>query len=1082
MAALATLVLLVVAVRFGGVALLPSLLDRVGKGLGLEITFARLDLSLIGGTLELSGLDVARRPAEGAAASADDRLVHLDQLALDWSSSALLLGRLHVRSVVVSGLTAKVARAQDGSFGLDGWTPPPDADEPPAPPEPEPAAEPVDLDAPFDFTLPLRVDRVRVDDVVVTFRDEAIAPPWSTVARVEIGVADFGVPESTTRLQLFARAPGLVESVVCTAKARTGEALAEVDLSLDVTGMHAGVLPRFTPGTGISAAARQISFGCDAKLRLAPADAKERSLTGSFDLARCEVAADLERQVAVTAAVKLGSLTRRGAVLDGVDLSVEAAVTRLADGALRACGVELRPPSPAPAPTGEPSAAAPKPATHEGAAAPFLLSIAEVRPRLQLRLRDEAVAPAADLEVALHDSTLRNFTLDPARKSEPIEVALALDAAGAQVTIGGKVVPFDAKRSAELALAVALPKGLAALAPYLEPTPVASTLEDAKLSFEVSAQLAEGPAGALEIEAALARLALTDRGGSDVLFALERLAATGVVLDPAGPIKIGDVRLEKLHARAFTDEERSLRVAGLRTRAPVIAPNAPPVDLELSDVGLELHGLELGARPGAEPPPATFALRAAMRDLCDELSLAGTLQLRPGPLDVTAQVKVAVKGMRTTQVEPFLEAAGIRGDLADGSLGFELSAAAKQDGKTLRAQAQLTGLSFQDGARPLVALAALRAPDVQIDDDGIRLGKIALEQPTFVARRDAEGALHAAGIVLPAQRPAAPAVASAATPAAASAAAPAAEPTPSGTPAPTKAVDPPSPAPAAAPPAVPLELAELALSGARIDWNDDAVAPAVATQLTVDARLARLVVGKPAEPSDFSIDVALRDAVERLHVGGTLSTDPQRLGAWIDVELDGVRAGPLAAYLPPNIELKTSAGRLRLHAEAELAAREGGGKTARFEVKDFDWRDGEGGEPFLVLERFAVVAPQLDLPTGDIVVDEITTTGLKVHGRRASKEVFEGFGLKITLPPPPAAPTAEAAAPAAPASPVSSAASPPSAAPPAPPVDVAVAPRRRPPQPRSLLVRKLDLGIDALYFEGAPVGGVAPPPVRMTST
>ena len=1056
MAALATLVLLVVAVRFGGVALLPSLLDRVGKGLGLEITFARLDLSLIGGTLELSGLDVARRPAEGAAASADDRLVHLDQLALDWSSSALLLGRLHVRSVVVSGLTAKVARAQDGSVGLDGWRPP-DADEPPAPPEPEPAAEPVDLDAPFDFTLPLRVDRVRVDDVVVTFRDEAIAPPWSTVARVEIGVADFGVPEGMTRLQLFARAPGLVESVVCTAKAKTGEALAEVDLSLDVTGMHAGVLPRFTPGTGISAAARQISFGCDAKLRLAPADAKERSLTGSFDLARFEVAADLERQVAVTAAVKLSSLTRRGAVLDGVDLSVEAAATRLADGALRACGVELRPPPP----TGEPSAAAPKPETHEGAAAPFLLSIGEVRPRLQLRLRDEAVAPAADLEVALHDSTLRNFTLDPARKSEPIEVALALDAAGAQVTIAGKVVPFDVKRSAELALAVALPKGLAALAPYLEPTPVAATLEDAKLSLEVSAQLAEGPAGTLEIEAALARLALTDRGGSDVLFALERLAATGVVIDPASPIKIGDVRLEKLHARAFTDEERSLRVAGLRTRAPVIAPSEPPIDLELTGVGLELHGFELGAKPGAEPPLATFALRAAVRDLCDELSLAGTLQLRPGPLDVTAQVKVAVKGMRTALVEPYLEGAGIRGDLADGALGFELSAAAKQDGKTLRAQAQLTGLSFADGGRPLVAIAALRAPDVQIDDDAIRLGRIALEQPTFVARRDADGALHAAGVVLPAQRPAAPAVASAA--------APAAEPSPTGTPAP------PSPSPAAAPPAVPLEPAELALSGARIDWNDDAVAPAVATQLTVDARLARLVVGKPAEPADFSIDVALRDAVERLHVGGTLSTDPQRLGAWIDVELDGVRAGPLAAYLPPTVELKTRAGRLRMHAEAELAAREGGGKTARVEVKDLDWRDGEGGEPFLVLERFAVVAPQLDLPTGDVVVDEITTTGLKVHGRRASKEVFEGFGLKITLPSPPAAPTAEAAAPAEPAS---SAASPPSAAPPAPPVDVAVAPRRRPPQPRSLLVRKLELGIDALYFEGAPVGGVAPPPVH----
>jgi hypothetical protein len=1081
MGGVATLVLLVMAVRFGGVALLPSLLDRVGKGLGLAITYARLEISLIGGTFELRGLDVARRPAEGAAASADDRMVHLDHLALDWSSGELLLGRLHVNSAVVSGLTAKVARAPDGSFGLDGWSPPPAAAVPPAPPAPAPA--PVDLDAPFDFTLPLRVDRVRVDDVAVTFRDEAVTPPWSTVARVDLGVSDVGSPERATRLQLFARATGLVESVVCMAQVRSGEALAEADVSLDVTGVHAGVLPRFLPDTGISAAAKQISFGCDAKLHVAPGDSKGRSLTGSFELARCEVAADLERQAAVTAAVQVKTLTRRGAVLDGVDLSVEAAATRLADGALRACGVELRPPPSATASTGEPGAAAPTVASHEDASASFLLSVAEVRPRLQLRLRDETVAPAADLEVALHDSTLRNFTLDPARKSEPIELALALDAAGAQVTIGGKVVPFDVKRSAELALAVALPKGLAALAPYLEPTPVASTLEDAKLSFEVSAQLAEGPAGALEIEAALARLALTDRGGKDVLFALERLAATGVVLDPAGPIRIGDVRLEKLHARAFTDAERSLRVAGLRTRAPVLDPTAPPVDLELSDLGLELHGLELGSNPGAEPPPATFALRAAVRDLCDELALAGTLQMRPGPLDLTAQAKLAAKGLRTKLAEPWLERAGIRGDLADGSLGLELVAAAKQDGKTLRAKAQLTALSLKDGERPLVALAALHALDVQIDDDGIRLGKIAIEQPTLAARRDADGALHAAGIVLPARRPAEPAVA--AVPA------PAAEPSHAGTPAPANATDPaPSPAPAApaapaaAPPAVPLELAELALSGARVDWNDDAVAPAVATQLQADVRLARLVVGKPAEPAEFSVDVALRDAVERLHLGGTLSTDPQRLGANLDVELDGARAGPLAAYLPPTVELTTKAGRLRLHAEAELAAREGGGKTARVEVKGFDWRDGEDGEPFLVLDRFAFVAPQLDLPDGDVVVDEITTTGLKVRARRASKEVFEGLGLKVTLPAAPATPpaTPPAAPPAAPpagaAPPGSSASSPPSASPSVPPVDVAVAPRRRPLRPGSLLVRKLDLGIDALHFEGAPVDGVAPPPVH----
>jgi hypothetical protein len=314
----------------------------------------------------------------------------------------------------------------------------------------------------------------------------------------------------------------------------------------------------------------------------------------------------------------------------------------------------------------------------------------------------------------------------PGAEGEPIELALALDAAGAQVTIAGKVVPFDVKRSAELALAVALPKGLTALAPYLDPTPVASTLDDAKLSFEVSAQLAEGPAGALAIEAALARLALTDRAAG-LLFALERLAATGVVLDPAGPIQIGDVRLEKLHARAFTDAERSLRVAGLRTRAPLLAPSDPPIDLELSEVGLELHGLELGSKPGAEPPPATFALRAAVRDLCDELSLAGTLQMRPGPLDLTAQAKLAAKGLRTKLDEPYLEGAGLRGDLADGSLGPSSSPprsrTRRRCARRLSTASSPTARSRWSRSRP--------APDVQIDDDGIRLWRIAIRQPTL---------------------------------------------------------------------------------------------------------------------------------------------------------------------------------------------------------------------------------------------------------------------------------------------------------------------------------------------------------------
>lgn len=1103
---LSVLVLLVLIVRFAGVALLPTILDKVGRQIGLTISYARLDLSLVSGSFELARLDVARRPADGASATDDDRLVHLDRLALDWNPWELLSGRLHVNSLVVAGIEAKVARAADGSFGLDGWPPPKSAEVPEAPKVPEapaPAAPPappaVDLDAPFDLSLPLRVDVVRVDDVAVHLRDFGVAPPWSTVLRCELSVSHLGAPDDATRVQLFARAPELVDSVAVIAQVQASASLATAELAFDVTGVHTGPLCRFASDAGIHPVARQISFGLETKLKLQATDSSRRALAGALEIPRCEIVADLERQAAVSTSVTIRSLTRRGIELDGVDLSVEAAAARLADGALRACGVELRPTQGsatkpdvcASAPPAPPAPAAPvAPASPAAAtpAAPFTISIAQVRPRLSIKVRDEAVAPAADLEVALHDSTIRNFTLDPARAHEPIEIELALDAADAHVTLHGKGVPLAAKQSVELALAIALPHGIVRLAPYLAMAGIASTLEDAQLSLEGNADFEADPAGAFALDATLSRLALTDRGGSEVLLALERFAATGVVFDPAGPIRVGDVRLEKLTTRAFTDDAHALRFLGLRTLAPVLAPSAQPLDLELSDLGLELKGFELGAQVDApEPPPATFAVTTSVRDVCDELALRGTLQSRPGSLDLAAEATFTAKGLRTKKIDPLLEGTAIRGELAEGALSLGLAAKLKQEGATLHAQADLTDLRFGDGERALVALGAVHVSETTIGADGIRVGRVAIERPVLGARRDADGALHAGGIVVLSHR------------AAETAAAPVVEPTvapPEGAPAPAPADPPPAAAPptapltppAAAPPAAAratlFELGELTLAGAQIDWNDGAVAPAVATQLTVDAKLGGLVLGRPAEPATFAVDVGLRDVLDRLHLGGSISTDPDRLGATLDVAVDGVRAGPLAAYLPPGLSLDTKAGRLRLHAEAASTPREGGGRSGRFEVKDFDWRDGEEGEPFFALQRFACVAPQLDLPAGDVVIDELTTSGVRARARRTSPESIEAFGFTKTSP----SPTASVVAPP----PVDPAAVPPADAAAAPPADAAAAPpaetvvaapppaapaRRRKVLPASLTLNKLDLGIDELRFEGGPLEGVTPPPL-----
>jgi hypothetical protein len=131
------------------------------------------------------------------------------------------------------------------------------------------------------------------------------------------------------------------------------------------------------------------------------------------------------------------------------------------------------------------------------------------------------------------------------------------------------------------------------------------------------------------------------------------------------------------------------------------------------------------------------------------------------------------------------------------------------------------------------------------------------------------------------------------------------------------------------------------------DWRDEQVAPIVATELRVGLEAQRLVLNAPAPAAPFKVDVALAGALDSLHLEGQVSLDPEQLALQADLAIDGLRAGPLAAYLPPTTEVTLKEGRVRLHLDALFAARtEGdvkGGKRASFELTGLDYRDGQEG-------------------------------------------------------------------------------------------------------------------------------------------
>ncbi|MBL8843992.1 MAG: DUF748 domain-containing protein [Planctomycetes bacterium] len=1000
--------LLLVAVRFGGVALLPTVADRVGEKLGLSIAWERLDLSLFGGSVELRRLDVRRR-SDGAA------LFDLESLQVDADMSALLRGQLRVRRVELDGLHAKLARAEDGTVGLDGWTPP--APEPATSSPSADAAEPppadgatTPADAPFDFTLPLVVELLRVQNVRVLLRDDAVEPPLVTPAALELHISDLGHPQRPTTLDLALRAPGVVERLELAVRAQVGGPSAQAQLVLGVRGVVAELVRRYAPALPLAPLARSIDVELAAGGVLQPVDATHRALTGRFDVVRAALLADDDEEFTFAAAVPVRELTRAGLHLGSVTTELRGRAARAADGALRAAGFVQTTPSEPPAPTtpappiaaaasARDAAAAPVGAV---ASAPFRLRIDELRPALHFAFHDATVEPPRDLVVELSDTALRQFDSALAADGPPMTLALRLTAPDVVLTAEGEIVPIGATQRGRLSFELALSNGLAQLAPYLAAAGIETTFRDALASGELHAALTSGADGATTLEGALGPLRLVEErdaaaGGDVERLALDSASVARLVIGPAaGALALQEFALRGVRVEAQREASGAWCAAGVRVNAPTgTGPSAgavEPLTLAIDDVTLRLAGFATSGDPAAAPSPAQLAVAVKLRDLCDTLELGGSVAVRPTPFAMNTQLELLATGLRADAVAPLLREQGIEPELRAGELKLALAAELSESDGARRASLHVERLELRDGETELFGLSALRLPAIVQGEQGLALGAIELVEPRAMARRDAAGVLHAGGFAFGPP----PARASGGTAAAASGAAPMES---------TAATEP----AAEGAPGAPLSLAGLRVSGAHLRFDDAAVEPAVALDARVALEVGPLTLGS-AQATPFEVEVQLADALDELAIAGDFCSDPRALGAKATVRARGVRAGPLAGWFPPDLALTTADGRLALAVEASLRSDDAGSRRAELAVRELSWRDGEA-EPSLALDELRVTVPQLDLPSGPLVIESITSRGLVVRARRldASRIALLGCEVRAAAPTVPTAPAVEVA-------------------------------------------------------------------------
>lgn len=1017
-------------------ALLPFILPyaarKAGEPMGLSIRFDDFSLSMLAGDVTLEGLKIEPLPEQGMAV--DVPLVSLDRFAVDVAMRDLLSGKIRVPFVDIEGLRVRAERRADGTIALpkaledklNAPVQPEDPTEEPDSEEPEPAEKAT------DFTLPIEIERVTLAHIHLSAKDSAVSPALETTLELDLRVADLGVPGKPFRVDLKAAAPSLLDLLRVQVSGVLEGTTANANLAVDLSGLALGPIAPYLAPQGITPRASRLDFGL---ALIAAADATNRpigELGANVALKGLHLDADLVEAFALDRfELKVDRLSKAAIDVGNVLLQgLRARAVKQADGTLLAAGFHIDPnakrPSAAPEAVPEPpktsdaTPSEPPPVVKVG-----VVSLADLR----FAVRDESMSPVIDLEPRLVELSTRDLVLDDKVSERPASVKLALAVPGIleRISIDASTSVDGAARDVALALEAT---GLHAnrLQPWLENSGIVVTIENGSLTLNTKARIEPALGAPQRIDVALTGLSLKD---GDELFGLDQFRVDSLTLG-TDKIAIGSILLDDPRVRVKKEADGTLVAVGIRVpprsaigvssetaAAPVAeaVPEAtPPSDpassskqpaielgkfqwtrsnlrfedasipgsrpLTLKDVDFALT--EFGFDANGITNPTKIAFGATIDGLLRRLQIDGqaTAKLSGSDVDAALALGLAIDGIDTSALDPFITGTGIDPTFATANFRLKLTALAKVVNGDIGAGVDLTDLALTSGDDVLFGLGRLSVQDAFVKPDDIAVGSVEIGGIRVGAQRRADGSLIAAGVAL-VPPPASPSAATAAGSASTDTAAPPAE-------------------PAAASAAPRVRLGRFALDDVRIDWRDDAVTPAVATAVTTKIGLRDLELSPSPPAAAFEVGLGLEGSLDSLMLQGSVVPNPQDLRVLANLGIRGLRPDAVAGYLSsaPPITLKD--GRLDAVLDARLAVAAAGGQDAHLAVKDFVYRDGEQ-EPFLRFTAFDVTAPRLDAANGVFEVANLSLDGFEVSAEKSENGEMRLLGIAL----PPSAPAVE---------------------------------------------------------------------------
>ncbi|QDU65507.1 DUF748 domain-containing protein [Engelhardtia mirabilis] len=721
--------LILVALRLVlAVGLSPAL--RAGaRTAGFDLALADLDLDLTDGALELRGLELR------VTGSADEPpLLRLDQLRFDADLSALFGGDLHVHRLEVDGLVVELRRDAEGRWNL----PEPAATRSETDPQ---AAEPADagsedvLDpnkAPFPLRLPVVVDALMAQGVVLRVHDEFEGETIDRELRLNLRATAVGDPEQPTSIALHGHGPGWLDLLRLDAKAERGASGDTVaDGTLALAGLHPAQLARLMALAGIEPLVEQIDAEAHLSLSLEPlGDGPDGPLALSAALEGLRVRADLEPEVEVEllsfvcpswsqAALEQPTLTLRGA---------SARAARDARGRMVVCGLALGAGATEAAPT------TPEPSTEGGSAPPpALVDAAVAIEDVTLAWRDEAAGGdrPVDLGIVLRRFGLRGLHLPLGPEAEALELELLVEAreGQGQATATGDLVPRPDGFDLRLELG-GEGLDLVAVEPYLTAAGLSSTLESGYGALTLTAAVDwQGDDTIVAAQMEGARFA----DGERPLFQWRSATLEELTLPADGPAHLGQLSVSDLSLPFERRPDGGWTVAG------IVAPGA--METQVLRSSLRLDRLTVGDRIDGPRRTLVIDVSGGVDGVVSQLGAKGQARLEGGATGLSFDLEAA--GVDSRILGPLLAESGLTCELDGAGAVAHVELDLDAQG---RAQGSVTGLRFGRDEQTYLGLDRLEFGQLDFTGDVPHIGAIALQGPRLTVRRDAAGAVHALGL------------------------------------------------------------------------------------------------------------------------------------------------------------------------------------------------------------------------------------------------------------------------------------------------------------------------------------------------